>query len=104
MSLLKTKISVSLAQMMTKQHGGTFQGILSWFENEILRLLPENTIRIGITEIQTHSGLNREFIMEFDCPFFNNDFEFIVEIHREYLTDGTRNHFYQQATKIIPVP
>lgn len=100
MAKLTTKANFSLAQMMV-QNLDPRKSIIDEIKEEILRLLPRGTVMIGLQEIVSYSPTVRQFELTFDCPFFKNDFEFMVEFTRSILTDGENIHQYQQATKII---
>ena len=106
MAKLRTIGTLTLASLMVSTlTGNPTKDVLDWQVSEILRLLPSGTKLTKLNEItKPHLGLYREFEMEFDCPFFLQDFEFEVSYTRECLSDGVSPLYqYQQATKITKV-
>lgn len=102
MAKLTTKMYTTLAVLMIRTLDPK-KSIIDEFKDEILRLLPHGTQMVGLKEITPQMySLGREFELVFDCPFFQKDFEFDVEFHRNILADDTGIFYeYQTATKII---
>jgi hypothetical protein len=99
MSKLTTKAHFSIARMLISEN--PFKSYLDEFKDEVLRLLPKGTQMIGVTEMETPHSLHRIFEVQFDCPFFKNDFEFEIEFTQKILVDGEVLHFYNMITNII---
>lgn len=107
MATLKTISKLTLASLMINTFkGNPTKEILDWQISEILRLLPSGTTLTKLNEKNiVYATLYREFEMEFDCPFFLQNFDFEVEYTRNCISDGiAQPYFFDQATKIVMLP
>lgn len=101
MARLKTKCKMGVALLMREILDDQSMAPYDWFVNQTLRLLPAKTkLIIAQEERTTPPALSRSWMIEFDCPFFTNDFEFEVTFERKFLSDGEKTFEYSLATEI----
>ena len=101
MATLKSLCRISLAAMMVASFDKDEP--YQHFIDETLRILPKGTTVTKVTELVTPPQLTRDWIVEYDCPYFLRDFEFEVTFERKILSDGLKLHQYEMATEILPV-
>lgn len=106
MARLKSKVNVSLAALMvnTLDRKGD-EMPYDWFIKEALRLLPKDTRVMSVSEIiDVTPRLYRSWMVEYDSPFFTEDFAFEMMFERKALMAGTNPLYqYSTATEIIPL-
>src|ERR1022692_4445373 len=103
MSKIKTTCAISMAQLMDAYGNKTLLMLVEEFCRDILQFLPKDTTVILTTQIAYNGGLSAKFELTFDCPFFDEDFEFDVNYERKILCAGEKMHCYSIITDITPI-
>jgi len=104
MAKIYTLYSLSFASLILNSLGKTPASLIDDFAYDLLNHLPDKTIYEGFKEMNyLHGGLSRQFRLDFDCPFFTNDFEFEVPVERKFLYDGDKLHEFTLIVDIKPV-
>jgi len=104
MAKIYTIYSLSLGSLMVNSLNKTPASFIDDFAYDLLKHLPANTEYEGFKDMyDLHCGLSRRFKLDFDCPFFTNDFEFEVYFQRNFLSDGDKVHQFTLITDIKPL-